>query len=245
MKYGWIKDKHDPRDFSYRVDKPIPLPPVVDLRNNYSHIYDQGELGSCTANAIAVAIDFERVKQAKQPILPSRLFIYYNERNIEGTVHEDSGAQIRDGIKSVATLGACPEKEWPYVISHFTKRPSSRCFSDAHRNLVEQYLRLDNTKLDDLKHCLASGYGFVFGFTVFEDFESDLVASTGIVPMPHGQSLGGHAVFAVGYDDNKQAFIVRNSWGPDWGDKGHFYLPYNYITDSQLADDFWSIRLVL
>jgi C1A family cysteine protease len=96
-----------------------------------------------------------------------------------------------------------------------------------------------------MKACLASGYPFIFGFTVYDSFESDAVAKTGIVPMPSKTELvlGGHAVMAVGYDDSKKWFIVRNSWGEDWGDKGYFYIPYDYLTNKNLASDFWTIKL--
>jgi C1A family cysteine protease len=246
MKYTWKPDLPDIRDQKYLAESVDNLPSKVDLRDTYTKIYNQGQLGSCTANSISMAFDFERVKQKLEPIVPSRLFIYFNERKMEGTINQDSGAQIRDGIKSVATQGVCPESVWPYDVHNFTNQPSEYAYNLATQNLVKQYLRLDNTQINQLKHCLANGYGFVFGFTVYESFESQEVADTGVVPMPNGseQSLGGHAVFCVGYDDDKQSFIVRNSWGEDWGDSGHFYLPYEYITHADLADDFWTIRLV-
>ena len=97
-----------------------------------------------------------------------------------------------------------------------------------------------------LKGCLAAGYPFVFGFTVLSSFETQEVADTGVMPMPADgdKQLGGHAVCCVGYDDDKQCFVVRNSWGSSWGDGGYFYMPYKYMTDSGLASDFWTIRWV-
>jgi len=202
-------------------------------------------LGSCTANAIAAAIEFDRKKQGLPDFVPSRLFIYYNERVMEGTVDTDSGAQIRDGIKSVASQGACSEDEWPYDISKFAVKPGDKCFSDALKDRAVLYSRLTQI-LNQLKGCLFSGYPFVFGFTVYESFESDAVAQSGIAPMPGAgeRVLGGHAVQAVGYDNSQQRFIVRNSWGDGWGMKGYFTLPYAYLTDSNLSDDFWTIRLL-
>jgi C1A family cysteine protease len=203
-------------------------------------------LGSCTANAIANAHLFEQRKQnAAQPFLPSRLFIYYNERVMEGTVHSDSGAMIRDGIKSIAKQGVCSEKQWPYTIAKFTRKPAQTCYKEALKHQAVLYQRLVPT-LTQLKGCLASGYPFVFGFTVYESFESPEVTRTGTAPMPASgeQVLGGHAVLAVGYDDAIQRFIVMNSWGTSWGMQGFFTMPYAYLTDTNLADDFWTVRLV-
>lgn len=242
-RYGWQADRPD-FDHFYSVHPLIlqTLPSIVDLRNQCPPIYDQGQLGSCTANAIAGAIEFDQKKQNLPEFTPSRLFIYYNERAKEGTVNSDSGAAIRDGIKSVAKQGACAEAEWPYNINEFTVKPTQTCYDAALMHKIILYQRIVNNLLQ-MKGCLASGSPFVYGFTVYESFESQEVSTTGIVPMPHpGESvLGGHAVLAVGYDDNNQWFICRNSWGPSWGVNGYFYMPYLYLT-SGLASDFWTIR---
>lgn len=248
QRFGWIPDLPDARDHLYGAPMAVmaTLPPKGDLRPQCPAVYDQGQLGSCTANAIAAAIQFDRMKQHLSPdFVPSRLFIYYNERVIEGTVSTDSGAQIRDGIKSVAKQGACPENDWPYDISKFTVRPPAAEYKEALADRAVSYSRLvQNANL--LKGCLASGYPFVFGFSVYESFESQAVAQSGVVPMPSPseQNIGGHAVLAVGYDDSTQRFIVRNSWGPSWGMAGYFTMPYAYVLDSNLADDLWTIRLV-
>jgi len=246
--YGWIRDLPDHRDLLYAA--PIvslkALPPTVDLRSACPPVYDQGQLGSCTANGIAAAIQFDRMKQKLKPDFnPSRLFIYYNERVMEHTVNSDSGAQIRDGIKSVANQGDCPETEWPYDISKFTQKPPAKCFSDALKYKAVQYQRVVQD-LNQMKGCLASGYPFVFGFTVYDSFESQQVAKTGVVPMPgtNEQVLGGHCVVAVGYDDAHQRFTIRNSWGSDWAMKGYCTMPYAYLTSPSLASDFWTIRVV-
>ena len=208
-------------------------------------MYDQGQLGSCTANAIAAALEFDQMKEKQQVFMPSRLFIYYNERVMEGTVNEDSGAQIRDGIKSVAQQGDCPETLWPYDITKFAVKPPAQCYQQALKFKALQYQRLSQI-LNQLKGCLASGYPFVFGFTVYSSFESQQVAQTGHAPMPSPPeaSVGGHAVMAVGYDDSQNWFIVRNSWGVGWGMQGYFTLPYAYLLEQNLANDFWTIRIV-
>jgi C1A family cysteine protease len=202
-------------------------------------------LGSCTANAIGGAIEFDRMKQSLDDFVPSRLFIYYNERVIEGTVNADSGAQIRDGIKSVASLGVCPEPEWPYDITKFTQKPPAQAYTDAATDRAVSYQSLVQD-LNQMKGCLASGYPFVFGFTVYESFENATVAQSGHAPMPapSERAIGGHAVMAVGYEDANQWFVVRNSWGPKWGLAGYFTLPFAYLIQSGLSSDFWTIRIV-
>jgi C1A family cysteine protease len=246
-RYGWVPDIPDQRDHTYAVSAELVanVPDSVDLRSQCPAVYDQGQLGSCTGNAIAGAIEFERIKQNLNIFVPSRLFIYYNERVMENTVASDSGAQIRDGIKSVATQGDCPEDEWPYIISKYADQPPQSCYDDALKYKAVQYQSVTQN-LADMQGCLASGYPFVFGFTVYKSFESPAVAKTGDVPMPKsGEStIGGHAVLAVGYDNGDRVFIVRNSWGPGWGDAGYFYMPYAYLLDDNLSDDLWTIRLV-
>ncbi|MGH7765455.1 MAG: C1 family peptidase [Candidatus Dormibacteraceae bacterium] len=246
-RYGWLPDQPDQRDHLYSAPSQFltALPAKVDLRRRCPKIYNQGQLGSCTANAIAGAIEFERKKQRMTDFVPSRLFIYYNERVIEGTVRSDSGAQLRDGIKSVASQGVCPEADWPYVIAKFATKPVARAYNDAQLDRAISYQNLVQDS-NQMKGCLASGYPFVFGFTVYQSFESTTVARTGHAPMPAWgeRPVGGHAVMAVGYDDLAQWFIVRNSWGPAWGMKGYFTLPYSYLIQPGLSSDFWTIRLV-
>jgi C1A family cysteine protease len=222
------------------------LPKSCDLRRHYAPVLDQGELGSCTANAIANAHRYDQMKQGSgRHFLPSRLFICYNERAIEGTVKEDAGAQIRDGIKTLAKQGACPENLCPYDVIKFARRPPATGYREAEKPLAIVYRRLAPT-LTQLKGCLAEGYPFVFGFSVYESFESAEVARTGKASLPgkDEHNIGGHAVLATGYDDRRQSFIIMNSWSAKWGDKGYFTLPYAYLTKAGLADDFWTVRVV-
>lgn len=258
-RYGWKPDLPDQRDYSYAVSAGVmqTIPPLVDLRPQCPAVYNQGYIGSCTANAIAGALEFDMLKQnPSSSFTPSRLFIYYNERSIEGTVGSDSGAYIRDGIKSVASLGDCPESQWTYdgtaasggIFPPNAKaaiQPSPPCYTDAVQHKALTYMSIDQN-LADMKGCLASGYPFVFGFTVYDSFESQQVAQSGILSMPAaGEAVaGGHAVLAVGYDDSKSMFIIRNSWGSGWGLAGYFYMPYAYLLDNNLSDDFWTIRTV-
>lgn len=242
--FGWNPDLPDHRDRLYVALRILPsrLPAKVDLRPLCSPVEDQGQLGSCTGNALVGAVEFLE-KKDKAPFADlSRLFIYYNERLIEHTVKSDSGAQIRDGIKTLAKQGVCTEKLWPYDIAAFAKKPSAACYSDASNHQITSYQRI--VTLDEMRTCLSDGFPFVFGFTVYESFESAEVARTGIVNMPKRTEriLGGHAVLAVGYDNTTKRFIVRNSWGVGWGIRGYFTIPYAYLTDRNLSDDFWTIR---
>lgn len=248
-RFGWIPDLPDHRDHLYAAPAEVllQLPASFDLTSKCPPVYDQGDLGSCTANAIAGAIEFDQMKQGLTVFMPSRLFIYYNERVIEGTVDSDSGAMIRDGIKSVAQQGVCPETEWPYVniSTQFSVQPTPECYQDALQHKVASYTSVVQN-LNQMKGCLASGYPFVFGFSVYDSFMSQQVAQSGHAPLPAPgeQQVGGHAVLAVGYDDASQWFIVRNSWGVNWGMQGYFTLPYTYLMDPNLANDFWTIRIV-
>jgi len=260
FKLGWIPDLPDHRDFTYAAPMAAlqALPPKVDLRAQCpSPPYDQGRIGSCTANAIAGAIEFDRAKSKLKPaFIPSREFIYYNERSMEHSIPLDNGAQIRDGIKSVNKLGVCKEKTWPYddtpadEATHMfppgareTEKPSSAAYKEAAGFRSVAYFRIQNS-LRQMKGCLAEGYPFVFGFTCYSSLWDASGKPVKVVPLPgpKDEVAGGHAVLAVGYDDAKSQFIVRNSWGPKAQDKGYFYMPYAYLTDDDLASDFWTIR---
>lgn len=248
MKYGWIPDLPDQRDMLFAATMATKtLPPKVSLRAQCPPIYEtQGQLGCCTGFGIAAALQFGRKKQMLTPdFIPSQLFIYYNERVIEGTVDVDGGAQIRHGMKSVADLGACPLDAWPYDIAQFRTKPPEGAYVSALDHQAILYQRVSQT-LSQMKGCIASGFPFVFGFTVYESFENDETMRTGDVQMPASaeRMLSGHCMVAVGYDDSSQRFEFRNSWGETYGDGGYGTIPYAYLTDPSLSADFWTIRLV-
>lgn len=246
--YGWRPDTPDARDLYYakaaRISSLKDLPPIVNLRDQMPAPYDQGQLGSCTANAIAGAVEFAILKEGKPDFMPSRLFIYYNERDMEGTVSYDSGAELRDGMATIAQLGVAPETEWPYDISQFTTKPSDKVYQDAKLDIAQTYFRLNQDE-SELKTCLASGFPFVFGFTVYDSFESPQMASQGILntPKPNEGVLGGHAVCCAGYTDTGY-YIVRNSWGTDWGINGYFLMSADYMHNPDLCSDFWTLRKI-
>jgi C1A family cysteine protease len=243
--YGWIPQLPDLRDARLAVPKVTSLPESVDMSKDPAMppIYDQGQLGSCTANAIAAAVDFENHRQNGLFITPSRLWIYYQERVIEGSVREDAGASLRDGMKSVSKLGVCPETDWPYDIDTFADKPPQTDYASALKDKVLLYEAAPQ-ELFALKSLLASGLPIVFGFSVYESFESKAVAKTGVIPMPSPTEsmIGGHACVLVGYNDAHDRFLVRNSWGTDWGNDGYFEMPYQYPTSALLASDFWAVQ---
>lgn len=292
-KYGWKKDLPDKRDLHFQycnseIESAKALSKYMDLRSKCPKVYNQGKLGSCTANAIACAIQYDEIIQnnklyqvnkdnkenkennesnneiTKQAIkeenrdnedkkeetqsdidVPSRLFIYYNEREMEGNVDNDTGASLRDGIKSINKVGYCNETQWPYEIDRFREKPEKSCYEYASHHKALSYKRVlqDETHI---KSVINMGFPIVFGISVYESFETEETTKTGMVPMPKEgeRMLGGHAIVLVGYDDSNKRFIFRNSWGEEWGDKGYGYLPYKYVCDKDLASDFWVVSKV-
>jgi C1A family cysteine protease len=268
--FGYKPSKPDARDFLYKAVAPqaVALPASVDLRDKCSPVRDQGQLGSCTGFAIAVGMrEFlenatptpptpspgcslaklllpqfvtQRFKLALTPLSP--LFLYYEERALEGTVNEDAGAEPRDGFKVLNQTGCAKETDWPYIISRFKDAPPDAVVQSAADYKVSAYHRLAD--LTDAKTCLVGGAGFVLGFYVYESFES--IGSDGKMPMPKTgeQIIGGHAVYAAGYFDDASwpgggYLIIKNSWGVGWGDQGYFYMPYAYLTPD-LVPDLWT-----
>ena len=243
-KLNWKPDLPDFRDFFFSSLLDINrIPQHVDLRNFCSPIENQGQTSSCTAHAISGALEFLEDK-FKEPHFArvSRLFVYYNERAYEGEQGKDGGGYIRDGIKSVGQYGAALEAIWPFDPARIDDKPSPEAYQDAASRKFTHYYRI-NSFHSQLK-CLAEGFPFTVGLTLYESFMSNEVAATGMVPMPHPDEKleGGHAVLVVGYDRVNKHVIIRNSWGTDWGDSGYFYLPFDYISNPDLADDMWTVR---
>ena len=243
--HGWNKDRLDSRDHVFSATRHSDdLPPTVDLRPQMPPAYDQGSLGSCTANAIGAALEYLHNREGLGALRPSRLFIYYNERALEDCIREDSGARIRDGIKTVNKLGACDESTWAYDITKFKKKPPVKAFKEAKQHMTVSYRKV--TSVDDILHCLADGCPVVFGFEVYDTLYSAATGSGTPLEMPkEGEECqGGHAVLAVGYDRAKQLVLVRNSWGPEWGMDGYFWMPFSYFTQ-ELASDLWTIQTMI
>ena len=242
-KFHWVKDKVDTRDHPYQLTNNTQSN-VVDLRQYCSSIEDQGNLGSCTGNAIAGAIELLHKRQNRTLDI-SRLFIYYYERKFMGTVNYDSGAYIRDGIKACYTYGAPTENLWPYNISKFRITPKQEAIIDAAKRKVTSYQRADN--FNAVIDAITAGYPVIVGFNVYSSFDTNTVTRTGVMPYPNASRerlLGGHAVLLVGYNKNNNTFIARNSWGTNWGDKGYFYMPFQVIQNTSMSSDFWVIKSI-
>ncbi len=242
---GWLPDEFDERDFVYKSKKTsAQFPSVVDHRKRYFRAWDQGDLGSCTAHAASAACMFLDVYDRDMPVVvPSRIFVYYATRTLEGTKHSDSGATLRNTIKAIATWGYPPEDKWPYDIRKFTIRPPEEVISLAAKERIKSYERLGRD-LDHFREVIAEGHPIILGFAVYPSIYDRNVKKTGHIPVPKAgeKREGGHAVLVCGYDDAKEALIIRNSWGEDWGEEGYGYLPYRYIEEPKLSGDFWTIR---
>ena len=249
-KFGWIPDLPDHRDLYFSmIPKDLKvLPTAVDLRSQCPAVYNQGSLGSCTANATAGALHFTNAELKREIFVPSRLYIYYNTRVLQGTVNQDSGASIRNSIKSVVNQGYGPETSWPYKISQFKIKPPKAVYTDSTKRKLTTvcYQRVDNSDIAALKSAVSANNPVVFGFSVYDSFMSSKVSNSGVVPMPARKErvTGGHAMLIVGYNDLSQRFTVRNSWGSGWGDKGYCYMPYEFLTNTDLANDFWVVTSV-
>ncbi len=259
--YGWRPDTPDPRDRIFNLEATIQqasaLPPTGDLGAHMPPIYDQGQLGSCTANGIAAVLEYRAMQQGEPAVTPSRLFIYYGERVIEGTVGSDAGAEIRDGIKVVAKQGAPPESDWPYSDADpgpFEQKPPARAYTDAvaHEALVYQRLIMGSPGAP-IRSAVTAGHPVVFGFSVpdyFEDGTWDPTSQSLPVPGPDANFIGGHCVVISGYDFTQTRFKnpamkCRNSWGSSWGMDGHFWMDAGWFSPNNgLTSDFWVIDKV-
>ncbi len=245
-RFGWKRDSVDTRDRRFGIMSPgAVLPPKVDLRDRMPvGIQDQGDRNACIFYSLAAIIQhLDRANTSDDfEWFPSPLFMYYNTRELEGDVDADDGAEIRNAIKTVAALGVCTNDDWPEQRDVKAKPPDS-AYAAAKQGIIRNYAKVSQT-MRDIRHALASGSPILFGFDVYDQFESDQMASTGILAMPKGERNGGHAVVCVGYSDPDGALLVRNSWGPKWGLPAapwHFLMPYDYAL-SRYASDFWVIN---
>jgi len=238
-KMGYKRDLGDIRDNTYKINMRLAknLPSKVDLKPRMPPVYDQDNLSSCTAHSTAAQCHYI---DKTDPFMPSRLFIYYNTRVLEGTVKQDSGASIRNSIKSIVRWGFCPETDWEYNIAKFANKPPTKAYKDAANEKVIQYYRVDQNERA-LKAALASNLPINFGFSIYSSFDN--VGPDGIVTIPDKseQLLGGHATLIISYNDETRYYGVRNSWGVEFGQQGYFYLPYDYVHNPRLAADFWVV----
>lgn len=258
-RFGWLPDPFDHRDlgagskkvggalkvtakYAKRISATAKakLPPGVDMRGDCTAVENQGEIGSCTAQSVVGLMEFLWKQVYGSPIDASRMFLYKATRNLLGWTG-DTGAFVRTTIKAARLFGSCPEEYWKYKEDAFDEEPPAFCYSFAQSYKALVYYRLDPT-VAALKKSLAQGVPFAFGFTCFESLFDQDVEDTGEIPFPgpNEATIGGHAVMAVGYDEKKKSFIIRNSWGKGWGEEGYGYLPYKYF-ERELADDCWCL----
>ncbi len=220
------------------------LPTKVDLRPYLTPVENQGATNSCTANAMAGAYEYLAKRLQGKADDVSRLFIYYNARALDGDPSIDEGTYLQSCIQVLQKYGACSERTWNFDPDRIFDQPDDPSYNEAADFLVETAERVD-VDLDTMRSCLAEGYPFAFGLQLFGSFQK--VGSTGLVPMPdrdREKHDGGHAMLCVGYSDHDRVFIVRNSWGDDWGDRGYCYIPYTYMTDAELNSDCWTIHQI-
>lgn len=228
----------DSRDYKYQITK------KNNSSNSYSlifnKIYDQGNLGSCVSNAMANLINYYN-----NNINPSRLYIYFNGRVLSSLdIIDDTGLTIRDGCKSISQYSVCNENIWPYNITQFSTMPNLKSYTSSinFKNFI--YLSV-NQDVSSIKNCILNNNPIIFGFYVYSSFLSQKVAQTGQVPYPNIQTEtleGGHCMLICGFDNINKVFKCVNSWGTSWGNNGFCFMPYNYITNSSLASDFWTIN---
>lgn len=271
-KYGWNHTEQlteeESAKFAYKVMNYHPNLESVKEVNNFAimpEVKDQGHLGSCTANSICANYESQMIKLEKMHIPMSRLFLYYLEREREGNVDSDSGAQIKDGVAICNDTGLCLESLWPYDIDKFAEKPPANCYDDLQYHKAVKIERVKKN-LKDIDQCLLDGHVISMGFKVYESFESEQVSSTGIVPLPDVSKeklLGGHAVCLFGkiVYGGKTKYLIRNSWGKSWGcnntggvegDRGNFMVDPEFLTSSsgffghqELCSDFWTIKVVV
>lgn len=247
LKGGYIKDKVDKRDYIYQVNQSVinarKLPKVHSLKNNMPPVLDQGNLGSCVANAVCNALGFLNIKIKKEIGLKSRIFNYYNTRVLEGTINEDSGCQIRNAIKASNKTGNCYESTWPYDVSKFKLKPPKNTYDEASKHKLTLYQRVSQNQMY-IKSCLLEGFPVIIGFTCFNTLYNPSVDRTGDILMPTRRDyiIGGHCVLVTGYNDATQRFEIQNSWGIDWGNKGYGTIPYAYLENPMYAGDFWRVE---
>lgn len=252
---GWLPDLPDYRD--YKAEHPkvqsllvqsTPLaaktgptrPATCDLREHCAPIEDQKDLGSCTAHAGVGLMEYFQRAAFGRNLDMSRLFLYKTARRLAG-IAGDEGCYLRSTMQAMCMLGIPPESMWPYKVADFNKEPDAFIYSLADDYKAWCYYKLESGQnrqlLDVLRDSLAAGLPFMFGFTVYSS-----MTDNEWIPIPKkGEHVeGGHAVVAVGYDDARQAFRIRNSWGKTWGKLGYGWLPYWYMQNGQ-AEDFWTL----
>ena len=240
---GCVKDSRDDRDLMTIYSREvlnflgISAPSKVSLKDYVPKVYNQGDYESCTANAVCGAYGIDLTIQPQSVYFdPSRMFLWYNTRKMNGNENKNAGTSIRDAFKSTNQLGICTEEEWPYS-KPFNEEPSEEAYSAARGNGTVRYERINTGDLDHIKASLLENCPVVIGMEWYRSF--DKIGSDGMMPPPADGVRGRHAVVVVGYDNSIERLTVLNSWGSAIEDEGYFYMPYNFITDNLCKFDMW------
>lgn len=253
--YEWVMEQEKEQVFKLKYTHKI-LPYQTDFSQDLCSIHTQGDLGSCTAQAITLSMEYF-LKKLEVPTELSPLYVYYNERKIGGTIDEDIGASLSDAIQAIDQYGACREKTWTYSDDgiKFKVEPSKTAYQEGDNLLKEIRLVHSNIphEIKTIKQILAQNIPIIFGINIFPSFEYEEVEKTGIIEMPSKleRPIGAHALTLVGYNDITKQFKFANSWGATWGDNGFGYLPYDYVLNKNSENDIlhtyprelWSIAL--
>lgn len=234
---------HDPK---YSAASPIAIPNLIDLRQYASPVLDQGQTSACTSFAISGVCEYLENLESEKFVPLSQLFVYNSERQNEKDFNTDGGAIIADGVAIVCSTGICEESYLPFAESNLYVHPDQAALDNAklHKGVQGHSVSLVES---NILHSLASNLPVIIGLTLYESFESDQVANTGIVPMPDVQSeqmLGGHAIAIYGADRTKRLYLIKNSWSTSWGDKGYCWVPFEYVQNPLLGNDYWAISKI-
>ena len=249
--FGWLKDKESPQDYKFSYNPSLSLPKEIDLVKNFPLVYNQLNTSSCVAHAVSMAYMIQLLQQKEKFFSPSRLFIYFNARQIDNPrIIRDEGTYLKSGIKSVAQFGACDESIWKFDTSKVNIKPSKLTNSKFDPYIsgltkqVEKYERVPKSR-EAIKNALFQGSAVVFGVYLYSKFQEQLEKNNYVFQLPErgDYMMSGHAVIVTGFSDEKQAFKVRNSWSKYWGINGDFWMPY-IIMESQFVDDLWKITFI-
>lgn len=233
----------DNRDYTIKFKVSDSKQSNIDLSRYCSSVKNQGDVGACTAFASVGLLEFLYNKNEKKVNdLLSERFLYYTTRvDIEKTSpNEDNGAYLRDTLQAMVKYGVSTENAFPYN-EQYNEKPDKKIYDEALNYQVATYASIKGTGknlLNNIKVLLQNGSGFVAGITCFQNFFKN---KKGVIPLPYGKVIGGHAVLFIGYNDKTSLLKFKNSWGENWGDKGYGYLPYAYVL-SNLVSDLWTVN---
>ena len=237
FKLGLRRSSNDPRDYEYKLKVPMNIKLPLQHEIIPRAIYNQGDIGSCSANAICNQI--MGLKDYTDNTYPSRLYQYYNSRLLEGNIKEDTGATYRSAYKALSKFGFCDEKLCEYDTKQYKVEPSKECYDTANKSLIKKYQSLIPS-IYAIEYAISQNLIVTFGTIIYDNF-NDYDKTDFIIPYPKGGQLGGHAICICAYDHSKRLFKIVNSWGPEWGINGTAWMHYDHVIDQNYSFDFWTI----